>query len=91
MNSTIGANLNMFKLNSTQNSTGTNSRVLDYTFISHKSNILKDKQKDSSKEYLFDLTNTWELNLELIESLLKDTLKLNPEEYNILKDAFKKI
>ena len=37
---------------------------LDYTFISHRSQICSQKTKDStkSKDYIFDLINTWEIN-----------------------------
>lgn len=57
---------------STKNTSKDN--YLDYTFISHRSQISNQKSRDvtKSKDYIFDLTNTWELNIDLIENLLKE-------------------
>lgn len=47
--------------------------MLDYTFISHKSKLKEQEEKHKAlmkaKEYLFDLVNTWKLNLEILKAL----------------------
>jgi len=42
---------------------------LSQIFLSRRSNIQIDKLKSSSNEYIFDLTNTWELNLDIVTQM----------------------
>jgi hypothetical protein len=49
---------------------------LDYTFHSHRTQISKEKFKTSSNDYIYDLTNTWEINMAFIENTLTDDPKM---------------
>lgn len=57
----------------------TRDNFLDYTFLSHRSQLSNSTQSDvsKSKEYVFDLINTWELNIDLIENMIKETKQPN--------------
>jgi hypothetical protein len=52
---------------------------LDYTFLSHRSQLsssnLKKSDVSKSKDYIYDLINTWELNIDLLQNLLKENKK----------------
>jgi len=85
--------LNYFKFNLAKNSL---KDGLDYTFLSHRSQISNDKLNIGSKDYIFDLTNTWELNIELINKLIKTYQLKNPnfseisQQIKNLKNLFDK-
>lgn len=74
---------------STRNTTKDN--FLDYTFLSHRSDISSQKRKDTSKsnDYIFDLLNTWELNIDLMVEFAKSTL--NSEQSNDLSAIIERI
>ena len=65
---------------------------LDYTFLSHRSQISSEKIKDTtkSKDYIFDLINTWEINIDLMETLSKDKFQ-NSGTYKELSQIIKRI
>jgi hypothetical protein len=62
--------------------------MLDYTFTSHRSQLSNSKGPTKSKEYIYDLTNTWELNLGLLETLIKGQNKYD-EFSNVLQNIKK--
>lgn len=59
-------------------------------FQSRRTNITLDKLKTTSDEYIFDLTNTWELNLELILNFSSDMFK-KPAEQQAIKNKINNI
>jgi hypothetical protein len=73
-----------------------NAEGLDYAFKHHKNKInVKDKKK--MEEYIFDLENTWILNLDMLETMFPDIIDMKQEEktkiFKVLqriKDLFNK-
>jgi len=64
--------------------------------MSHRSQISIDKFKNNSKGYIYDLNKTWELNIELINNIIKKYSKENTDfkqiitKIKILKDLYSK-
>ncbi len=73
----------------------TKDNFLDYTFLSHRSQLsssnLKKSDVSKSKDYIYDLINTWELNIDLLQNLLQENKKSESNELvNIISDIRKK-
>ena len=51
--------------------------MLDYIFHSHKSQI-NSKNNLKLKDYIFDLVNTFQLNIDLLENMTKEFFPRNP-------------
>lgn len=63
---------------------------LDYTFRNHKE-IIQLKDKNKMKEYIFDLEQTWGLNIDLLNSMIEDNSKFNINEKHECIKNIKKI
>ena len=59
-------------------------------FLSRRSNIQIDKLKSSSNEYIFDLTNTWELNLDIVTQMSSSFFP-DPKKEELIKSQMSKI
>jgi hypothetical protein len=69
-----------------------NHQNLDYAFKFHKAKIQsKEKDKGKMEEYLFDLENTWNLNIEMLSVMLENTPTLNQDQKKILLLHIQKI
>lgn len=69
-----------------------NHQNLDYAFKYHKAKIQsKEKDKGKMEEYLFDLENTWNLNIEMLSIMLDDMPMLNQDQKKILHLHIQKI
>ena len=53
----------------TEQNSNTNLSDIDQTFRSHKTKI-KFQDKQSCDEYIYDIENTWFLNLEILNNIL---------------------
>jgi hypothetical protein len=63
---------------------------LSQIFLSRRSNIQINKLKTSSSEYIFDLTNTWELNLDMV-SQMSNNFFPDPNKEQQIKTQMEKI
>lgn len=52
---------------------------IDYAFKNHKNQILS-KNRAKIDEYLFDINQTWNLNIELLKNYIESSKKFNPEQ-----------
>jgi len=59
-------------------------------FLSRRNNISIDKLKTTSNDYIFDLTNTWELNLELLQNFSSEMFS-KPNQQQEIKNTISKI
>jgi hypothetical protein len=66
------------------------NEYLGYTFRNIKAKV-KDKDKGKMQEYIFDLENTWDLNLQMIEQMCPDFLGLNKAEQGKLLKKFARV
>jgi len=62
---------------------------LDQTFNSHRSKV-NYNDKESADEYIFDIENTWILNLGVLINVLSST-DMKMEERNLLRQQIKKL
>lgn len=69
--------------------------ALGCIFLSRRNNITIDKLKTTSNDYIFDLTNTWELNLDLLSNFSCDMFSKQTQQQEIknkiakIKEYFK--
>ena len=63
---------------------------MSQNFLSRRLNFQIDKLKTSSNEYIFDLTNTWELNLDIV-SQMSSSFFPDPNKEELIKNQTNKI
>lgn len=65
---------------------------LDYAFKFHKAKIqTKDKDKFKIEEYVYDLENTYLINIDLYENMIYDHISFTSEQRKFIKSYIEKI